>query len=76
MGVPMCRVVALLLLAALPGCSLLDSYQTEASRYRDDYDFVGEEGRGDRPREKESDGLSKWIESPQARSINRNLGIE
>jgi len=70
------RLCCLLLLATLTGCSLFQQYQDDAARYRDDYDFVGDEGRGDRPREKESDGLSKWVESPQARSINRNLGIE
>ncbi|MCA9041073.1 MAG: hypothetical protein KDA65_12045 [Planctomycetaceae bacterium] len=41
----------------------------------EDWSFVGEQGRGDMPKEKESDGLTNFLESEKARSINRNLGI-
>jgi hypothetical protein len=34
------------------------------------------EGRADQPMEKESDALTKYIDSPKARAINRSLGIE
>lgn len=43
----------------------------------DEWDFVGNEGRGDQPRERETD---RWwhnlVMSPEARSIERNLGID
>jgi hypothetical protein len=42
----------------------------------DEWEFVGSEGRGGMQREKESDGLTKWISSPKARSIERNLGYD
>jgi hypothetical protein len=42
----------------------------------DEWGFVGQQGRGNQPREKESDRLSKWIDSPKALQINRNLGVE
>lgn len=44
--------------------------------YHDEWESVGSEGRGDQSFEKESDGLTKWISSPKARSIERNLGVE
>jgi hypothetical protein len=34
------------------------------------------EGRADQPMEKESDGLTKYIESPKARAINHSLGLD
>ena len=48
----------------------------DGSDSADEWDFVGSEGRGDLPRDKESDGLTKWISSPKARSIERNLGVD
>jgi hypothetical protein len=64
--------------------STLKSVRPNAKGYADDNneDFVdtwseaGEEGRGDRPLEKESDGLTPYLESPKARAINRSLGID
>ncbi len=44
--------------------------------YHDEWETVGSEGRGEQSYEKESDGLTKWISSPKARSIERNLGVE
>lgn len=43
----------------------------------DDWGFVGEEARGDRPKEGDPDPWwQKYIMSSRARSIERNLGIE
>lgn len=42
----------------------------------DEWEFVGTEGRNGMQREKESDGLTKWLSSPKARSIERNLGYD
>lgn len=42
----------------------------------DEWGFVGQQGRGHQPREKESDPVSKWFDSPKAQQINRNLGYE
>lgn len=43
----------------------------------DQWSFVGEEGRGDRPMERDPD---RWwqdlVRSPKHKSIERNLGIE
>ena len=64
--------------------STLKAVRPNARGYSDDNneDYVdtwaeaGQEGRGDRPLEKESDGLTPYIESPKARAINRSLGID
>ena len=42
----------------------------------DEFGFVGREGRGHRPRDKESDGLTKSLSSPESRAILRNLGVD
>ncbi len=42
----------------------------------DQWALVGKEGRGDRPIENENDPLKKWLMSPKARNIERNLGVE
>jgi hypothetical protein len=44
--------------------------------YQDEWSTVGSEGRGDQSFDKESDALTKWISSPKARAIERNLGVE
>ena len=41
----------------------------------DEWASVGQEGRGDTAREKESDWFSQF-ESPKTRAINRNLGFD
>ena len=43
----------------------------------DEWSFVGDVGRGDQPREKDPDGwLRNLVMSEEARSIERNLGID
>jgi hypothetical protein len=42
----------------------------------DEWAQAGEEGRGDQSREHESDGLTKYMSSPKAQSIERNLGFD
>ena len=44
--------------------------------YVDPWRFVGKEGRADEQMEHESDGLTKYMSSPKARAIERNLGID
>lgn len=42
-----------------------------------EWDFVGEEGRGDRTRERDPDPwFKKYLMSEKANSIERNLGID
>lgn len=42
-----------------------------------EWDFVGEEGRGNMKRERDPDRWFKdYIQSPQASSIERNLGVD
>lgn len=40
------------------------------------WDFVGVEGRGDRPMERDNDPFRNTLLSPRAQSIERNLGID
>lgn len=43
----------------------------------EDWDFVGKEARGDRPRERDVDSWwKKYIMSDKANAIERNLGID
>ncbi|MEQ8856782.1 MULTISPECIES: hypothetical protein [Gimesia] len=43
----------------------------------DQWGYVGEEARGDRPRERDPDQwYKKYVMSSKARSIERNLGID
>jgi|GEM_PF-6262158 len=42
----------------------------------EDWASVGREGRADQSRVKETDGLSKYLESSKAREINNSLGID
>lgn len=41
-----------------------------------DWDFVGIEGRGDKPLDREYDRLDYILKSPKHREIERNLGIQ
>ncbi len=41
-----------------------------------EWDFVGIEGRGDKPLDREYDKLDYWLKSPKHREIERNLGIQ
>ncbi len=41
-----------------------------------EWEFVGEDGRGDRAKEYDVDRWwKKWVSSPKANSIERNVGI-
>ncbi len=42
----------------------------------DEWADLGESARATRPKEKDDDPFRKWILSPKAMSIERNLGIE
>ena len=56
------------------GHDYVDSANDEGALI-DDWSHVGTEARGDKSRDKESDWFSQF-ETPKARAINRNLGIE
>ena len=52
-------------------------YRNDADEDIDDWAFVGEEARGDRPMESDPDPWwQQYIMSSRARNIERNLGIE
>lgn len=53
-----------------------DEPQADDERFQDDYETLGKQARGNRPREKQNDPLSKWIDSPTSRQISRDLGYE
>lgn len=49
---------------------------TDGPLHSDEWGYVGDEARAGDIREKETDGLTKWVQSPKARDIERNLGID
>lgn len=52
-------------------------WDSEASEDSGEWDFVGEEGRGDRQRERDPDPwFKRYLMSEKANSIERNLGID
>ena len=52
-------------------------YRDDSSDDIDDWSFVGDEARGDRPKEMDPDPWwQQYVMSSKARSIERNLGIE
>ena len=60
------------------GCAMLDpnsKLNPNRGEYHDEFDTVGKEGRGNVEREKKIDPLGDWLYSPEARAINRNLGV-
>ena len=65
---------------SLMGCTLIKKakkHQEDAiSEYHDDWKNVGAEARGEMPRSKETDGLTPWVQSPEARAIEKNLGYD
>lgn len=69
-----------LFVSGLLGCSTFQQaykYQEDAIKeYHDDWKIVGEEGRGELPREKETDKLTPWLQSPRARAIEKNMGFD
>lgn len=42
----------------------------------DEWSQAGDEARGDQAKEHESDGLTKYMSSPKAQAIERNLGYD
>ena len=67
--------------AARDGMQLLKptaaGYRDTSTDDIDDWGFVGEEARGDRPKEADPDPWwQRYVMSSRARSIERNLGIE
>ena len=53
-----------------------NDYRDTSEESNDQWAFVGIEGRGDRPLEKENDPFKPFLMSEKARSIERNLGID
>ena len=82
-------IVALVISLCLPGCILTSAVKETLTMFRpssDDgwdptenpdpqWDSVGVEARGGQALEYENDPSRKWLMSPKARSIERNLGI-
>ncbi|NQV23071.1 MAG: hypothetical protein HQ518_01780 [Rhodopirellula sp.] len=50
-------------------------YQMGGDEATGEWDQVGIEGRGDKPRVSENDPFRKYLMSPRAREIEANLGI-
>ena len=75
------RPIAFLMLAAsslfASGCILDPNSRFNVNRgeYHDENDMVGKVGRGDTAAEKEVDPMGRWLYSPEAQAINRNLGV-
>lgn len=54
-----------------------DDWDSEVNEDVEEWDFVGEEGRGDQTRERDPDPwFKKYLMSEKANSIERNLGID
>jgi hypothetical protein len=54
-----------------------DDWDTGVEKDEEEWDFVGEEGRGDQTRERDPDQwFKKHLMSEKANSIERNLGID
>lgn len=51
-------------------------YMDDTDQKIDEWSSVGSEGRGDRARDRESDGLTGLITSQKAQGIERNLGVD
>ncbi|MES2793549.1 MAG: hypothetical protein V4719_28305 [Planctomycetota bacterium] len=56
--------------------SMYKHQEDAISEYHDDWKSAGTEGRGEMPREKETDKLTPLLQSPQARAIEKNLGYD
>ena len=71
----MCCVIT-----GMSGCStfskMYDHQANAMKEHHDDFKFVGEEGRAELPREKETDAWTPFFQSPQARAIEKNLGFD
>ena len=54
-----------------------DDFDSEVNEDDGEWDFVGDEGRGDMARERDPDPwFKKYLMSEKANSIERNLGID
>ncbi|RMG37357.1 MAG: hypothetical protein D6725_08995 [Planctomycetota bacterium] len=53
-----------------------DYRDTTQEEVEDGWSFVGKEARGNQPIEHENDPFKRYLMSPKARSIERNLGID
>ena len=51
-------------------------YTDETDQKIDEWSTVGDEGRGERPKDHESDALTRYMSSPKAQGIERNLGVD
>ena len=52
-------------------------YRDATDEPQDDWEFVGDEGRGNQPVQRDPDQWwRKWFMTEKARSIERNLGFE
>ena len=65
---------------SLTGCTLAQKaykhQENSITEYHDDWGNVGTEGRGEMPRQKETDKLTPLLQSPEARAIEKNLGYD
>lgn len=78
-----CYAIFVLLLiggSSMTGCAVVQNMHQkrvkEMDDYHDEYKVAGDEGRADVPRVKETDSLTPWMQSPEARAIEHNLGID
>jgi hypothetical protein len=73
------RLVWCLLALLSSGCALMDSnsrFNVNRGDYTDEF-MVGKEGRSTQALEHEDmEGADKWLLSPKARAINRDLGVD
>ncbi|MFN0199793.1 MAG: hypothetical protein ACKVT0_23820 [Planctomycetaceae bacterium] len=51
-------------------------FDMEPGKGGDEWNFVGDEARGDQPKEQDPDRWYKALQSEKARAIERNVGIE
>ena len=77
------RIPLLLLCLASPvvsGCAMFgitpdSKLNVNRGEYHDEF-TIGREARGTEQLEQEPDGMGKWLYSPKARAIDRDLGVE
>jgi hypothetical protein len=61
------------------GCNMLNPntwMNPNRGDYHDEFDIQQEARGGEAMDHEDVDGIDKWILSPKARAINRNLGID
>lgn len=65
--------------ALFSGCKMLDPntrLNPNRGEHHDEFDLRDEARGGEGMDHEDVDGIDKWILSPKARAINRNLGID